>query len=94
MPETEPSAVPPAVTLRDWMTEHGITSRWLVRHCGGSLLAAKFLVDDVLARRPLGERHAAALEQATGISARFWLAREADYRSGLAAGLKDVTPDD
>ena len=47
------------------------------------------LIEQVLDCRPLGEAHAAVLEAGTGIPAAFWLACEADYRDGLAAGLTD-----
>jgi len=100
MPETGPFSpdwcVAPAVTLRDWMTEHGVTVRWLMSECAedGNLLGAYFLIKDVLGRRPLTGQHAAALERATGISAQFWLGYERNYRDDLAAGRTDTTPED
>jgi len=60
----------------------------------GRKQAALTLIDDVLARRPLTEQCALALARGTGVPARFWLALEHNYRAGLAAGLKDVTPED
>jgi hypothetical protein len=52
---------------------------------------ALVLITDVLERKPLTGTHAACLSRGTGISAAFWLAREGDYRTGLAAGRIDTT---
>jgi hypothetical protein len=87
--------VAPAATLRDWMEENeqgpGDLATGVTRGCEKHLAEATRLVEDVLSRRPLTERHAWLLEQATGIRARFWRAHEGAYRDGLARGLKDVT---
>jgi hypothetical protein len=88
----------PAATLREWMEENGVSAR-LIASCWGGRddqrrAEAARLVGEVLARQPLGETHAAVLERGTHVPARMWLALEANYRNGLAAGLKDVTEDD
>ena len=84
----------PAAALREWMEQENVTVGRLAMRCmeGGNLLAARCLVNDVLAKRPLGERHAAALERGAGIAAQFWLNYERIYRADLARGATDTTP--
>jgi hypothetical protein len=87
----------PAATLREWMREQGVSA---------GLIAATYaprddlrrdaalrMVGEVLTRQPLTEDHAAVLARGTPIPARMWLALEHNYRAGLSAGLKDVTPE-
>lgn len=97
--------VAPAVQLREWMTEHGMPLGTLVamsvdartcddvRELGRTLARAGRQINRVLHKGPLDEATAALLTRGTGIPARMWLALEHNYRAGLAAGLKDVTPD-
>lgn len=85
----------PAATLRDWMTEHGVSPNLLALWCGTGVQAqAELLISDVLSRKPLLQPHAEMLELGTRIPARSWLNRERDYRADLAAGRKDVTPEE
>jgi hypothetical protein len=92
------TCIAPAETLREWMQENGVHARLIATACAGRdegrRDAARRLVDDVLDRQPLTEIHAAVLARGTFIPARFWLALEHNYRAGLAAGLKDATPDE
>jgi len=86
----------PAVCLREWMREHGLTARVLAVAAVGRDHAdpAETLVTEVLERKPLTELHARILAMGTGIPASFWRGYEANYRAGLAAGLKDCTLED
>jgi plasmid maintenance system antidote protein VapI len=84
--------IAPGETLREWMSEHGLDIPVLAAAAGKVTRDdAGLLIADVLARKPLTEAHAAALERCTGISARMWSALESNYRVGLAAGLTDVS---
>jgi len=88
----------PAELLREWMGETGVSARLIAATCAPRADkerrdAAARMVDEVLDRQPLTADHAAVLERGTHIPARMWLALEHNYRAGLAAGLKDVTPD-
>ena len=49
------------------------------------------MLEQVLDKQPLTDRHANLLGDATGIPAQFWLTFEHNYRAGLAAGLRDAT---
>ena len=86
--------IAPADTLREWMSEHGLTVPVLSVSARTGVVTkdgAALLIQAVLNREPLTEAHARALERCTGIPARFWLALEHNYRAGLAAGLTDVS---
>jgi hypothetical protein len=80
--------VAPSAMLAEWVTQNGYTGQWLAATASARNLG---LVREVLRRQPFGAEHAAVLEAATGVPAGFWLGAEDDYRSGLAAGLPDVT---
>lgn len=96
-PFTPDWCIAPSETLKEWMEENGIRPGMIAAACAGRDKerhdAAKRMVEEVLARQPLTEGHAAVLERGTFISARFWLAMEHNYRAGLAAGLEDVSDD-
>ena len=97
--ETHPFApnwcLAPSETLKDWLSENGMSARVLSVACGGkqNKPAALALITDVLERKPLTEVHAACLARGTQVPARFWLALEQGYRAGLAAGLIDASDD-
>lgn len=87
--------IAPAAHLQEWLDEHGMSVEAFVAACPGVgddvREDAEVMVRDVLACRPYGGVTAKLLEQGTGVSARFWLNLETNYRDGLARGLKDVT---
>jgi hypothetical protein len=85
----------PAALLAEWMEEHDLSRGQLAIRCGRGIadLKAALIIGDVLDRKPLLPSYAEMLERGTGISAAFWLNYERNYREGLAAGRKDVTPD-
>jgi hypothetical protein len=85
----------PSGTLRKWLDENGLSPEALAVVCDDPPRKhlALALIREVLDRKPLRAVHADYLERGTGISERFWLARERHYREGLAAGLKDVSDD-
>lgn len=86
----------PAACLREWMTENNLSVRVLAAAAVGRAHAdeAAELITEVLACKPLTEVHARILAKGTGISEGFWRNYEHNYRAGLAAGLKDCTPED
>jgi hypothetical protein len=94
-PFTPDWCLAPAACLREWMEENGLSPGILAVAARGRAYkaVALTLIEEVLARAPLTERHAEVLEDGTRIPARFWLNYEHNYRAGLAAGLKDVTGD-
>lgn len=84
----------PAALLREWMEDNRLSVRVLATCAPRPERAiAEAMIQAVLGRQPLTDGHALMLAKATGIPARFWLSYEHNYRAGLAAGLKDVTPD-
>jgi hypothetical protein len=85
----------PAACLREWMEETHLSVHVLATTAVGWQRAdeAAVLIQEVLDRKPLTERHVFVLERGTGISAGFWTRYEHNYRAGLAAGLKDCTDD-
>jgi len=84
--------VAPARTLRDYMRERFIGTEDLVyRMPGLDAAEARAMISRVLDAQPYDAEVAAHLARATGVSADFWVKREADYRDGLARNLKDVT---
>jgi len=90
--------IAPAAPLRELLRDGHLTVRQLAAAatlmCPVSDSQAAEMIEAVLNREPLTERHAALLEAGTCIPARFWLSFEHNYRSGLAAGLTDTTPKD
>ena len=86
----------PAAALREWKAENNLSTRVLAVAAVGRKRAdeAAKLITEVLERKPLTEVHARILAKGTGISESFWRNYEHNYRAGLAAGLKDCTPDD
>lgn len=88
----------PAALLREWMTGNDRTLGGLATALAASGLAseneARIAVQEVLDRSPLVELHAAMLDCCTGIPARTWLNWESGYRTDLAAGRTDTTPDE
>jgi hypothetical protein len=85
----------PSETLKDWLSENGMSPRVLAVACGGKNRKpeALALITEVLERKPLTEDHAKSLARGTFIPARMWLALESNYRAGLAAGLTDASED-
>jgi hypothetical protein len=98
-PETRPFqpdwTIAPSETLRDLLSERGMSARVLSIACGGRRVhpPAWDLITDVLKHEPLTQAHADCLARGTGVPARTWLNLEAQYRAGLAAGLRDATED-
>lgn len=74
--------VAPAETLAEWMADQHIRRSELAAQMGVELA----IVDDLLSSKvdTLTATVAAALERATHISARMWLALEANYRQSPA----------
>lgn len=100
MPDNKPFTpdwcIAPAATLHEWMVDNNLNVRVLAACCvhRAERTRAEIAIQAVLDRKPLTPKHAALLAKGTGISERMWLALEHNYRGGLAAGLKDVTPAD
>lgn len=104
-PFTPDWCIAPACTLQELMEERDTSLRVLASLCvpyratttvaGLSALIndAADRIQEVLDRKPLTPAHAGLLHHGTGVSARFWLALEHNYRAGLAAGLTDVSHD-
>jgi hypothetical protein len=90
----------PAVTLREWMAEHGVAGPVAMGRAINVALPhyparqAEADVSAVLGKEPMPARLWEALGVVTGASAEFWRNLEWYYRDGLARGLKDVTDDD
>lgn len=75
--------VRPGATLREWRDEHRLTIAQAALRCG--MLATTFEgIERGLAS--ITPNLARGLAMGTGVSAEFWLARERDYRDGLARG--------
>jgi hypothetical protein len=92
-PFTPDWTLAPAATLREWMEDNNLSVPVLAVAAMGRAGRgeAAVLIQEVLDREPLTERHALVLQRGTGVPGKFWLALEHGYRSGLAAGLKDIT---
>lgn len=73
-------AVPPGETLRELLDERGLTQRDLARRAELSPKHVNRLLQGLV---PLSADVAQRLERVTGTPARFWNAREAEYRSDL-----------
>lgn len=90
--------IAPAATLREWMSENGLSVSVLATASRTYWAEDKEelarLIQEVLDRKPLTARHAQVLARGTGISTYFWLNYEHNYRAGLAVGLTDVTSED
>ena len=84
--------VAPAATLEDWLGEHGLSVHLAAAACTDSQLAV-LVMEDVLARNPLTQEHAAILARVTAIPERAWLNLEENYRDGLARGRKETDRD-
>lgn len=99
MPDTHPFkpdwTIAPSETLRDLLSERGMSARVLSIACGGRRVKppAWDLITDVLKHDPLTQAHADCLARGTGVPARTWIALETRYRADLAAGLRDATED-
>lgn len=84
--------VAPADTLGEWFSVKGLTASEVAGRCADRN-AALLAIREVLERKPLTQRHAGLLAEATGVPARLWTGREAAYRHDLAVGRKDVSED-
>ena len=92
----------PAATLAKWLRVNETTVRKVAESAVGGLPPsvsvsageAASAIQAVLDREPLTPGRASILARGTGVSKRFWLALESNYRAGLAAGLTDTTPED
>lgn len=74
-------AVPPGATLRSTLAELGMTQAHLGTRTGLSLKHINQIVQGIA---PISHESALLLEKATGVPARIWNAREAQYRDHLA----------
>lgn len=74
-------AVPPGDTLAEWLRERDMSQGALAERIGKSTKHVNQIVNGVA---PLTTCTALDLETVTGISAAFWLAREAQYQEDLA----------
>jgi hypothetical protein len=83
----------PVELLREWLTEHPDSPLTDKMPVAGLVPGppGMNLLEDLCARRPLGQPHASFLELWTGIPAAMWLSYETNYRADLARGAKDVT---
>lgn len=77
--------VAPGDTLRDWMEEQVISMGAAARLCKIDLADYEDIVNGTL---PIDPDIAGKLQAATGITARFWLNYEAQYRADLEAGRR------
>ncbi|MBY3792866.1 ImmA/IrrE family metallo-endopeptidase [Rhodococcus fascians] len=83
---------PPGDTLRDRLTELHLPQSELARRAGFSTKHVNQIMQGLA---PITPETALALERITGIPARFWNRREADYREGLLrAKSLTLSPDD
>lgn len=81
----------PGTTISDIMESNNVTHRELCDKLG--LEAAEFyllLLGDLEINDDLAEK----LSKWAGSSKAFWLAREANYREGLAKGYKKINQED
>lgn len=85
--------IAPSEHLKDWLEEAGMTPDLLAAASADPSykLTALGYIHDVLDRRPLTLTHAEMLSQGTGVKAGMWMAFEANYREGLAAGKQDIS---
>lgn len=74
-------ASPPGGTLRDVLTELGMTQAELAARAGWS---EKFVSQMANGKAPISPETALALERILGTPASFWMNREANYREALA----------
>lgn len=83
----------PSAALREWLEENGLSVRTAAA-CAAKRPdrdVAAAMIQEVLDRKPLTQRHAELLHCVTRVSTQFWLKYEHNYRAGLAAGLTDVS---
>lgn len=80
-PFTPDYAVPPGETLADLLDEHEMTQTELARRLGVSL---KHVNQVIKGAAPISAELALGLEKVLGVSASFWLKREAVYQGKLA----------
>ena len=80
--EAEPTdyAVPPGETLAEWLEEREMSQGQLAQRLDKSTKHVNQIINGVA---PIVPSTALDLEFVTGISARFWLSREAAYREDL-----------
>lgn len=85
--------IAPALTLQEWLETMNLSVSTLPVATAGRARRDEVapMIRAVLDRKELTGDHAQVLEAGTGVPARFWLALEHNYRSGLAAGLTDAS---
>ncbi|MET0601382.1 MAG: HigA family addiction module antitoxin [Baekduia sp.] len=77
--------VAPGDTLAEWMEEVGISERVLAKACS---IDRHTLSGILKGQVSINAEMAGRLHRATGISARFWITFEKQYRADLEAGHK------
>ena len=73
-------AIHPGENVREWMEENGMTAAELALRSGLSEVSIQRIADG---REDITPESAAALEQGTGITARFWLRSQLLYENTL-----------
>lgn len=81
--------IAPGETLRDWISENGLTVRSTATACGR--MDPERLQAIVDGNQPISEDDATRLQVGTGITKRLWINLERRYRDDLRRGKTDVT---
>lgn len=85
--------VPTSEVLREWLQTNHLSARVAaacVSRDPGRKDHAACRISAILNRDSLTERDAEMLQVVTGVSKRFWLSFEHNYRAGLAAGKVEL----
>lgn len=85
--------ISPAVSFQEWLDINQFDLEEVTGNVDHVMHYVRTLLREVLDLKPLGLKHAAILEDITGISSNFWLNFEQNYRMGLEMGKHDVSAD-
>lgn len=85
--------ISPAVSFQEWLDVNQFDVEEVIGNVDHVKRYARAILQEVLDLKPLGLKHAAILEDITGISSNFWLNFEQNYRIGLEVGKHDVSAD-
>jgi HTH-type transcriptional regulator/antitoxin HigA len=80
---------PPGDNILDLLEEHGWKQTELAKRTGYTTKHISLLING---KAPITEDTAIKLERVVGSTARFWLAREAQYREGLVRVAESRKP--
>lgn len=85
--------ISPAVSFKEWLDINDFDLEEVIGNVDHVMHYVRILLREVLDLKPLGLKHAAILEDITGIPSGFWLNFEQNYRIGLETGKYDMSAD-